>query len=41
MAQVTYYPDRLAWEVEGEETDSKGEAKHRAAPVEALRIGLR
>ncbi|KAL1503931.1 hypothetical protein AB1Y20_012392 [Prymnesium parvum] len=40
-AQTIYHDELLAWEVEGEEYDSKGQPRLRESPVHSLEMGLR
>ena len=36
-----YYPHELRWEVEGQDTDSQGQAKLKVAPLEMIKMGVR
>ena len=40
-SMTSYYPQKLEWETEGEEVDSKGTPKPKRAPIESLRMGVR
>ena len=40
-SQTTYHPETLAWEAEGEETDSGGAPRLKHSPVHALSMGSR